>query len=457
MLNKDKRMNKKYALSIFIFRRDLRLQDNTALNSALSQSKSVIPCFVFDPRQIDDVNKYKTNNAIQFMCESLSDLDEELHKRNSKLYLFYGTPEDIIKKLLASKKIDALFINRDYTPFSIKRDNALAKICTQHNIAFEQSGDALLHEPEDVLKKDGSHYSIFTAFYKKAVTVAIKEPEKLHAGHFFSEKLQYTEPKSILQKMVSHKNKDLACHGGIKEALKIVNDLEQLRNYKHDHDYPSIDTSHLSAHLKFGTISARQAYTAIIKQLGRSHPIIRQLYWRDFFTLIAYHVPTVFGHAYHKKYDKLEWNNDKKLFKLWCTARTGFPIVDAGMAELNTTGFMHNRVRMIVASFLIKDLHINWLWGEKYFAQQLVDYDPAVNNGNWQWAAGCGCDAAPYFRMFNPTLQAKRYDPKFLYIKKWITDFASYRIQPVVDHEFARKRALSVYRRALKDKETRSL
>lgn len=392
-------MTKKYSLSLFIFRRDLRLQDNTALNNALAQSKAVIPCFIFDPHQITGTNKYKSSNAIQFMCESLADLDKELYKKNGKLYFFDGVAEEVVKKLVAVEKIDAVFTNRDYTPFSIKRDAAVAKICDQHNIAFEQYDDALLNAPENVLKKDGSHYSIFTAFYKKAIMIPVKEQEKLHASHWFSESIKSAENKTILKKMVADENKNIACSGGSMQGLKIINALEKLKNYKHDHDYPSLHTSHLSAHLKFGTISVRQTYYAIIKHLGRSHPLLRQLYWRDFFTHIAFHAPQVFGHAYHKKYDKLPWNYDKKLFHLWCQGKTGFPIVDAGMRELNTTGFMHNRVRMIVASFLVKDLHIDWLWGEKYFAQQLVDYDPALNNGNWQWCASTGCDAQPYFNV----------------------------------------------------------
>ena len=415
----------KFAQSLFIFRRDLRLQDNTGLNNALKQSNTVIPCFIFDPHQIGDVNTYKSDNAIQFMRESLAHLDKELDKHHAKLYFFHGKAEDVIKKLITSEKIDAVFTNRDYTPFSIKRDAALAEICAHHDVAFEQHCDALLHEPEEVVKKDGSHYSIFTAFYKKAMILPVQEPEKLHAGHWFSGNIHYAENKTLLKKIVPHKNTSIACNGGTQQGLKIIHDLKKLKNYAHDHDYPSLNTSHLSAHLKFGTISIRQTYYAIIEHLGRSHPLLRQLYWRDFFTHIAFYAPAIFGHAYHKKYDNLAWNYDKKLFSLWCTGTTGFPIVDAGMRELNTTGFMHNRVRMIVASFLVKDLHIDWLWGERYFAQQLVDYDPALNNGNWQWSASTGCDAQPYFRIFNPWLQQKKYDPDCLYIKQWIPELQS--------------------------------
>jgi deoxyribodipyrimidine photo-lyase len=419
-------MAQQYTLSLFIFRRDLRIQDNTGLNNALEKSNLVIPCFIFDPRQIDDENKYKSDNAIQFMCESLAELDAQLRKHGTKLYLVHGKAEEVIKKLITSEKIDAIFMNRDYTSFSIKRDTAIAKLCKQQDVAFEYYGDALLNEPEAVLKKDNSHYSIFTPFYKKAIIIPVKEPQALHKGNWFSGTIKTSENLAILKKIALVQNKEIVCHGGSSQALTILKNIECLKNYKRDHDYPNLNTSHLSAYLKFGTVSPRQVYYAVLKHLGRSHPLLRQLYWRDFFSHIVFHVPSVFGHAYHKKYDHLKWNYDKKLFKQWCDGKTGFPIVDAGMRELNTTGFMHNRVRMIVASFLVKDLHIDWLWGERYFAQQLVDYDPAINNGNWQWCASTGCDAQPYFRIFNPWLQQKKYDPECLYIKQWVPELKSF-------------------------------
>ncbi len=416
----------KLSTSLFIFRRDLRLIDNIGLNNALKQSEQVIPCFIFDPRQIEDNNMYKSDNAIQFMLESLADLDKELQKHKTRLYLFYGKSEEIVEKLLSSHTIDAVFFNRDYTPFSKKRDAAIAHICKTQNIVCEQSADALLNEPEAILKKDGTHYSIFTAFYKKAIQLPVLQPQKLYKGHWFSGNIKYTLNTTEFKKILHTFNDQIASHGGTHYALKLLTQLITLKNYNHDHNYPSIQTSLLSAHLKFGTISIRQAYDAVIEKLSKNHPLIRQFYWRDFFTHIAFHMPKVFGHAYQKKYDSLTWNNDKKLFTLWCQGKTGFPIIDAGMRQLNTTGFMHNRVRMIVASFLVKDLYIDWQWGEKYFAQKLIDYDPALNNGNWQWCASTGCDAQPYFRIFNPWLQQKKYDPECIYIKKWIPELESY-------------------------------
>jgi deoxyribodipyrimidine photo-lyase len=427
MLDNTKEKMKSYNTSLFIFRRDLRLTDNTGLNNALKQSKKVIPCFIFDPRQVKDNNKYKSDNAIQFMIESLQGIHDELRKQDGKLYLFYGKAEEVIKTIITQEKIDAVFLNRDYTPFSIERDKKIAKICTDNNIFFESSGDALLNEPEIVTKKDGTYYSVFSAFYKKAMMLNIKEPVKQHQNDWFTGSIKNSESTTTICKTIlTHKNKNIALSGGRDEGDKILKNLKLLKDYTHEHNYPAITTSHLSAHLKFGTISVREVYHAIIKHLGRAHPLLRQLYWRDFFTHIAYHVPAVFGHPYKKKYAQLPWSDDKTRFKAWCTGQTGFPIVDAGMRELNSTGFMHNRVRMIVASFLVKDLHINWLWGEKYFAQQLVDYDPAVNNGNWQWCASTGCDAQPYFRIFNPWLQQKKYDPECLYIKKWVPELQEY-------------------------------
>jgi len=235
-------------------------------------------------------------------------------------------------------------------------------------------------------------------------------------------------------KILKHTNEHAHVRGGTAQAKKIVRSIAHFKNYTTTRDIPALSTTNLSAYLKFGCISIRQIYHAIEQTLGKHHPLIRQLYWRDFFTYLAYHSPFVFGHPYHKKYEKLPWSKNMSFFKAWCQGKTGFPIVDAGMRQLNTTGFMHNRVRMIVASFLVKDLHINWLWGEKYFAQQLIDYDPMINNGNWQWCASTGSDAQPYFRIFNPWIQQKKFDPQCIYIKRWIPELKD--IEPKIIHNW---------------------
>lgn len=423
---------KNFNNSLFIFRRDLRLEDNTGLNQALSSSKNVIPCFIFDPRQIGDSNPYRSMNAIQFMIDSLQELDETLKKKGSQLYLFYGHTVEVLKKLLRTETIDAIFVNRDYTPFSLLRDEQLMKLCIQSNCEFSSHDDLLLHEPEQVLTGNGTPYSIFTAFYKKSILLSVEEPTTIFHKNFYQKKVAGTIGSEIFKKILPHRNTKILLKGGSRQANTLLKSIADLKNYQKTRDFPELPTSHLSAHLKFGTVSIRQAYYTIVQELGKTHPLLRQLYWRDFFTHVAYHSPFVFGQAFHEKYNNLPWKNDKKDFHAWCTGATGFPIVDAGMRELNTTGWMHNRVRMIVASFLTKDLHIDWRWGEQYFAQQLVDYDPAVNNGNWQWSASTGCDAQPYFRIFNPWLQQIKFDKECHYIKKWIPELSA--IQPKVIH-----------------------
>lgn len=415
-------MQKKYKKSLFIFRRDLRLKDNTGLITALKESDVVIPCFIFDPRQVDKANAYRSMNAIQFMIESLCDLEQQIEKKDGRLYLFSGIAEQIIGTLLTQESIDAVFCNSDYTSFSIKRDKEIAKACHIHEVAFNQYHDLLLTEPEEIMTNNNTPYAIFTPFYKKASQKKIPEPRNVPRGTFYKKQIALSEPSDIYDTIVKNYNKQIHVHGGTKNATSILKSIEKFESYNTTRDIPALSTTNLSAYLKFGCISIRQAYHAIKSNLGAHHPLLRQLYWRDFFTHVGYHSPFVFGAPYHEKYTKIPWSENKKHFDAWCDGKTGFPIVDAGMRQLNATGFMHNRVRMIVASFLTKDLHINWLWGEQYFAQQLVDYDPAVNNGNWQWSASTGCDAQPYFRIFNPWLQQKKFDPDCIYIKRWVPE-----------------------------------
>ena len=423
---------KNYNKSLFIFRRDLRTQDNRGLSEACKQSNQVIACFIFDPKQVSEKNPYRSMNAIQFMLVSLQELNMQIKSKGGRLYFFYGDTPKIIKQLIISQKINAVFANRDYTPFSLKRDEALEKICIQNDCVFSSHNDLLLHEPEEIMTGNGTPYSIFNAFYKRALTLLVQETELKISGNFFNKSISHSYTTEIFKKILAEYNKNIWVKGGRVEALRLLKSITKLAAYTRTHDFPELPTSYLSAHLKFGTISIREAYWTITKKLGRGHALLRQLYWRDFFTHVAYHSPFVFGQAFHEKYNILPWKNDKKNFKAWCTGTTGFPIVDAGMRQLNKTGWMHNRVRMIVASFLIKDLHIDWRWGEQYFAQQLVDYDPAVNNGNWQWVASTGCDAQPYFRIFNPWLQQLKFDKQCHYIKRWVPELKS--VDPKLIH-----------------------
>ncbi len=414
----------KFQLALHIFRRDLRIVDNTALIQAMRLSERVIPCFILDDRQLKD-NDFKSGKGLQFMAESLYDLNREIEHRQGRLFLFYGIPEKIVEKLIQHARIDAVFINRDYTPFSRERDLQIRMVCEKHGISFQVFNDILLNEPEAVLKTDNQPYTVFTPFMRRSAMIPVRRPETIQRYSFLSKKIAFEFPITHLHKIIEVQDKRLFLQGGRDKALTLLAGIPRLKDYDRNRNFPSVrGTSFLSPHLKFGTVSIREVYAAIITHLGTNHTLVKQLYWRDFFTHIAFHFPDVFGNAFRKKFDLIEWGNDPDKFDAWCKGETGFPIVDAGMRQMNETGWMHNRVRMIVASFLVKDLHVDWRWGEKYFAQRLIDYDPAVNNGNWQWAASTGCDAQPYFRIFNPWLQQKKFDPDCRYIKTWIPELA---------------------------------
>ena len=415
----------RYKKSLFIFRRDLRLPDNTGLLEAIKFSQNVIPCFIFDPRQIDR-HPFRSMPALHFMLQSLQDLEKQLAGHKGSLSLFYGKAETIVKELIQKHKINAVFLNTDYTPFSRKRDDRLKTLCHSCNIDFHTYHDLLLNAPAQALKKDGTPYTVFTPFFKKISGLKIAEPKKLPRGNFLSRSIG-DDPGKIYKILKSDSGPSSPLNAGRTHALTILKNLNSFKNYDIERELPALDvTTHLSPHLKFGTCSIREAYYGIKKELGIQHDLIRQLYWRDFYTHIAWHFPHVFGHPFRKKYDKLKWEDDRKRFRAWRQGKTGFPIVDAGMRQLNQTGFMHNRVRMIAASFLIKDIHIDWQWGERYYATKLIDYDPCVNNGNWQWVASTGCDAQPWFRIFNPWSQQKKFDKDCHYIYQWIPELRKY-------------------------------
>ena len=413
---------KKYKLAIHLFRRDLRLEDNTALIEALKNSEKLIPCFILDKRQLEN-NAYRSDNLIEFMQNSLIELDDMLKTKGSRLYLFYGEIEKVLDKIIQKQAIDAVFFNADYTPFSIKRDEKIKKLCQKNETACNLFHDALINPPGAVLKNDGKPYSIFTPFYKKAKIIPVNKTLKNTYVNYYTEKIKEEVDKKIFEKILPQKNNSILLKGGRKEAMSLLEKTKALQNYAEERNIPSKKgTSLLSAHNKFGTVSIREVYHGVSTRLGTETPLLTELYWRDFFSHIVLHFPHVIGASFYEKYNSIKWENDKKKFNAWCEGKTGFPIIDAGMRELNTSGWMHNRVRMITASFLVKDLHIDWRWGEKYFAQKLIDYDPAVNNGNWQWAASTGCDAQPYFRIFNPWTQQKKFDSDSVYIKKWIPE-----------------------------------
>jgi deoxyribodipyrimidine photo-lyase len=419
-------MNNKRAL--FIFRRDLRLADNNGLIFAKKMAKEVIPAFIFTPEQIEK-NPYRSDHCLRFMHDCLEELDEELRSHHSQLFFFHGEPHEVVERIIAELKVEAVVVNRDYTPYSRKRDEKIAAVCQKMGVHFSMHDDALLHPPEKTLKANGEPYTIFTPFWRNAQKFKVDAPHVCHATNYYRGKIPFATSGQLNQE------KSLSQPGGRSEALKILKKIENFTDYAAVRDYPAQEkTTHLSAHLKFTTCSPREIYQAFCTKLTPHHELVRALYWRDFFTSIAFFFPHVFKGAFHQEYDNLPWSEDKSAFKRWCQGQSGFPLVDAGLREMNQTGFMHNRVRMVVASFLTKDLHLNWRWGEKYFAQTLVDYDPAVNNGNWQWAASTGCDAQPYFRIFNPWNQQKKFDPDCLYIKRYLPELEA--LPPEVIHNW---------------------
>ena len=443
--------------SLFVFRRDLRLEDNTALIEALSQSiAGVYPCFIFDPRQCQP-HSYRSEPGLRFLLEAIESLAAALRVRGARLNVYEGKAEEVVERLGATLPIDAVYFNEDYTPFGLQRDASIRSACQRAGVACVSLPDALLHAPGQVLKKSGEPYTVFTPFFNAARSLSVARPSSLPGTtRFLVDEASIDGIPEAVTKSCSFCSPERV-KGDATSRSEAMAALSGLRNYETERDLPAQrGTSRLSAHLKFGTISPRQAYWAIAQALGKEHPLLRQLYWRDFLTHIAYHFPHVFGHAFKQQYERIGWVNDEGKFEAWKAGRTGFPIVDAGMRELNETGFMHNRVRMITASFLVKDLHIDWRWGERYFAQRLVDYDPCVNNGNWQWAASTGCDAQPYFRIFNPWRQQERFDPDCEYIKRWTPELAAFSPRqihrwegelgcsypaPMVDHSSAANRA----------------
>jgi len=439
------------------------LEDNTALISALEQSDQVIPLFIFDPVLLPPKNSNR--NALQFMIESLKELTTILERNNAKLYLAHGYPHKVIQQITDALSIDAIFANKDYSPYSRTRKKKLETVANTHNIDYLEYSDYVLVNPESIYTNTGGRYSVFTYFFKKAInTEQIKSPQSNTHQNYFTDD-QISANAAYLDQFSPKPNPELFIHGGRTNGLDILKQIPNLSDYQSNRDYPAEDaTSHLSAHHKFGTISIRESYQNILEKLGKDHELIRQLFWRDFYIYLAVHYNHVFHRSFQKKYDKINWSDNKEAFQRWCEGRTGFPIVDAGMRQLNQTGYMHNRVRMIVASFLVKDLHLNWQWGEQYFAEKLVDYDIMVNNGNWQWAASTGADAQPYFRIFNPWSQQEKYDKQAKYIKEYIPELADmpakgiHRLHtqrplgledyptPIVNHKEEAKKAKAIFK-----------
>jgi len=418
-----------YKKSIFIFRRDLRIPDNTGLIHALRESENVIPIFILTPEQLKD-NPYKADNCVQFMAESLANLEEALNQYKTKLLYFYGTQSDVVKKLLKDdKEIQAVYLHQDYSPFAIKRDTAIKEVCDAATVSYHQYEDYVLNPIGSITNSAGKVYSKFTPYYMAAKNKAISKPVQVTAAlaNNFMSSQGLSQIKGVYKGKLTafyEHNPKLYKNGGRTLALEIFSNLKDFKDYNKKRDFLNYSTTNLSAYLRFGCISIRETYHAFKTKLGTSNNLIKQLYWRDFYQNITWGFPHVVGGAMKTQYNKLKWDYNTSMFNKWKSGETGFPIVDAAMRSMNETGFMHNRARMIVSSFLIKILLMDWMKGEKYFAQMLYDYDIHNNNGGWQWSASTGSDSQPYFRIFNPWLQSAKYDQDATYIKKWIPELA---------------------------------
>ena len=425
---------------IFWFRRDLRLDDNHALFKALKSGYDVLPIFIFDSNITNKLNQ--NDHRLNYINNVLDGLNKRLSENKKNIYIYKGNPIEIISKLIIKLKIKELYLNKDYEPYARDRDDKIEKLCIANNINYNSFKDHVIFEEDQIVKKDGTPYVVYTPYSRKWIEKFQSNqldsyPSELNLDGFVdSDKIREVNylmdfEKNIISPKTYNLNKDL------------IDKYEETRNF------PALDsTSRIGVNLRFGTVSTRK----IVKTSSErsNNTFLKELIWREFFIQILWHFPHTTEKSFKDKYERIEWRNDMDDFKLWCDGKTGYPIVDAGMNQLNKTGFMHNRLRMVVGSFLCKHLLIDWRLGEKYFADKLFDYEQASNVGNWQWVAGCGVDAAPYFRIFNPEEQQKKFDKELQFIKKWIPNFDKDNyINKIVDHKFARERCLNTYKKAL--------
>lgn len=429
-------------LSIFWYRRDLRLHDNAGLFHALNGELPILPIFIFDTDILDKLPD-KADRRVIFIHRSLEAIQQQLVVHGSSLEVYLGKPVEVFEKLTEKYTLSQVYTNHDYEPYAVKRDEQIRHFLQSKGISFLTFKDQVIFEKNEVMKDDGTPYSVFTPYSRKwkarfQETGIPSYPLKERFGNLFRQ-----SPRKLPSiEEIGFSNVELDFPATNPEDALIW-------KYKETRDLPAIrGTSRLSVHLRFGTISIRDL---VKRAIPLSEPFLNELIWREFYQMILWNFPQVGeGKAFKPAYDHIQWRNNEEEFRKWCDGQTGYPIVDAGMRELNQTGFMHNRVRMIVASFLCKHLLIDWRWGEAYFAAKLLDFELASNNGGWQWASGSGCDAAPYFRIFNPYLQTQKFDKDLAYIRKWVPEFQEFTYpRPIVDHEFARKRCLEVYTKAV--------
>ena len=420
-------------VAVFWFRRDLRLEDNVGLNKALESGLPVVPIFIFDENILNELPN--DDPRVNFIYDELKNINEQLKNHQTRLHIFMGNPLDVWVQILKEYEVAQVFSNKDYEPYALKRDAKVEELVQSQGSAFKQYKDQVIFEESEVVKDDGEPYIVYTPYMKKwkALFAGIIESEPVKFNHFSPSDKQFPSKSRL----------------GIKPSKIKVEPYDQsiLDKYAKNRNIPSIDTSRISPHLRFGTVSIRNIFSKIYPKYEK---YANELIWREFFIQILYHYPKSHKENFRSKYDQIQWRNNEEEFEKWCNGETGYPLVDAGMRELNETGYMHGRVRMVTASFLIKHLLIDWRWGEAYFAQKLLDFELSSNVGNWQWVAGTGVDAAPYFRIFNPAEQLKKFDPDLKYVRKWVKDFDEITYpKEIVEHKFARDRCLKAFKEGL--------
>lgn len=454
-------------INIFWFRRDLRLNDNAGLYHALKSGQPVLPIFIFDKNILDDLDD-QTDARVTFLYDTLTELKTDLEKLGSTLYVAYGKPLAVWQDLTAQFDIEAVFTNHDYEPYALQRDTAVIAFLNSKNVDFQTFKDHVIFEYSEVTKDDGLPYTVFTPYSRKWRT-KLESQMTDHNGQqisfylkpypteaYYSAFVQTTQTEGVTSShpLSSVSIPTLGSMNFKRSSIKIPSKTiarSIVENYDKTRDFPALaqGTSKLGIHFRFGTISIREKALTV---QGLNETYLNELIWRDFYSMIIQHFPHIgAGRAFRPEYELIQWENDENKFQKWCEGKTGYPLVDAGMRELNATGHMHNRVRMVVSSFLTKHLLIDWRWGEAYFAKKLLDYDFASNNGGWQWAAGCGTDAAPYFRIFNPEAQLQKFDKDGAYTRRWVTEWLTPQYpHPIVDHKMAREKCLATYVAALK-------
>ena len=435
-------MNIAQSIAVFWFRRDLRLFDNAALYQALTSGFGVLPVFIFDKKILQNLNS--DDKRISFIFQAIENMNRLLLPYKTSVHVYDGNPDEIFDHLLATYDVNRVYANHDYEPYALERDLRIKKRLAEKGVLFQTFKDQVIFEKDEITKLSGEPYTVYTPFSHRWLEKLNLDSINLH--NWNSENYLFNFVQTVEKRIISLADIGFNESKGVFQTHQM--DKQSIATYDKTRDFPALNsTSRVGVHLRFGTVSIRQL---VAQALKINSVFLGELIWREFFMQILWHFPHVVYQPFKPKYQFINWVNNEKDFDMWCKGLTGYPLVDAGMRELNETGFMHNRVRMVTASFLVKHLLINWQWGEAYFAEKLLDFELSSNNGNWQWVAGTGCDAAPYFRIFNPVTQAEKFDDQKIYIKKWIPEYGtkSY-TQPILDHAFARERCLETYKASL--------